>query len=150
MARSYTNLIYHIIFTTKDRRPTITTEREQRLYAYIGGVIRGLGGILLCVNGVADHLHLLVKLRPDKSISDVLRELKSNSSGWMHNVFPDAVDFSWQSGYGAFTVSESQIEVVANYIARQKEHHRKESFEDEFVTMLEKNGIEFELKYLWT
>jgi|SRR3954447_16060291 putative transposase len=148
MPRSYTNLIYHIVFSTKDRRPTITHEREQRLYEYIGGIIRGLGGILLCVNGVADHIHLMVKLRPDRSVSDVLRELKANSSGWMHDAFPNAADFSWQNGYGAFTVSESQVLKVSDYIARQKEHHRKESFEDEFVSMLEKNGIEFERKYL--
>ena len=128
----------------------ITDQRERRLYEYIGGIIRGLGGILLCVNGVADHVHLLVKLRPDRSISDVLRELKSNSSGWMHDVFPDTADFYWQNGYGAFTVSESQIQKVSDYIALQKEHHRKESFEDEFVTMLEKNGIQFDTKYLWT
>ena len=114
MPRSYTNLIYHIIFSTKDRRPTITPEREERLYEYIGGIIRGLGGILLCVNGVADHVHLLVKLRPDRSISDVLRELKANSSGWIHEVFPDAADFSWQNGYGAFTVSESQVPKVSH------------------------------------
>jgi len=128
----------------------ITAKREQRLYEYIGGIIRGLGGILLCINGVDDHVHLLLKLRPDKSISDVLRELKSNSSGWMHDIFPDAADFSWQNGYGAFTVSESQIDAVARYIARQKEHHQNESFEGEFVSMLEKNGIKFEMKYLWT
>jgi REP element-mobilizing transposase RayT len=110
MPRSYTNLIYHIVFSTKDRRPTITANRELRLYEYIGDVIRGLGGILLCVNGVADHVHLLVKLR---------------------------------------TVSESQVPRVSDYIARQKEHHQKESFEDEFVSMLKKNGIEVEMKYLW-
>jgi len=150
MPRSYTNLIYHIVFSTKDRRPTITVEREQRLYEYIGGIIRGLGGILLCINGVADHVHLLVKLRPDRSVSDVLREMKANSSGWMHDVFPDAADFSWQNGYGAFSVSESQVLKVADYISRQKEHHERESFEDEFVTMLERNGIEVDRKYLWT
>ena len=128
----------------------ITPEREERLYEYIGGIIRGLGGILLSINGVEDHVHILAKLRPDKAVSDVLRDLKANSSGWMHDVFPDGPDFSWQSGYGAFTVSESQVERVSNYIARQKQHHRKESFENEFVSILEKNGVEVEMKYLWT
>ena len=150
MPRSYTNLIYHIVFSTKDRRPTITDEREKRLYEYIGGIIRGLGGILLCINGVADHVHLLVKLRPDRSVSDVLRDLKANSSGWMHDVFPNAADFSRQNGYGAFTVSGSMVPKVSDYIASQKEHHGRESFEDEFVAMLEKNVIEVERKYLWT
>ncbi len=149
MPRSYTNLIYHIVFSTKDRRPTITPGRESRLYDYIGGVIRGLGGILLCVNGVPDHVHLLAKLRPDRSVSDVLRELKSNSSGWMHSVFPDAADFSWQNGYGAFTVSGSQVPRVTDYIARQKEHHLKRSFEDEFVEILKMNGIEVDRDHLW-
>ena len=128
----------------------ITSEREERLYEYIGGIIRGLGGILLIINGVEDHLHVLAKLRPDKSVSDVLRDLKANSSGWMHGVFPEARDFSWQNGYGAFTVSESQIDAVTKYIAKQKQHHRKESFEREFIVLLQKNGIDFEKKYLWT
>lgn len=150
MPRSYTNLIYHIVFSTKNRRPLISAEREERLYDYIGGTIRGLGGIALKINGVEDHVHLLAKLRPDRAVSDVLRDLKSNSSGWMHDVFPDASDFSWQNGYGAFTVSESQVEAVANYIARQKQHHGKESFEHEFVALLQKNGIDFEMRYLWT
>jgi len=106
MPRSYTNLIYHIVFSTKNRQPLITLEREERLYEYIGGIIRGLGGILLIINGVEDHVHILAKLRPDKALSDVLRELKAGSSGWMHEVFPDASEFSWQNGYGAFSVSE--------------------------------------------
>lgn len=150
MPRSYTNLIYHLVFSTKGRAPLITAEREERLYEYIGGIVRGLGGMLLKINGVMDHIHLLVKLRPDKSVSDVLRDLKANSSGWMHDVFPDAADFSWQNGYGAFTVSESQVHVVEKYVANQKRHHQKQSFEREFVEILQKNGIEFEMKYLWT
>jgi len=139
MPRSYTNLIYHIVFATKNRRTTITADRKERLYEYIGGTIRGLGGILLAINGMSDHVHILVKLRPDKSLSDVLRDMKANSSGWMHDVFPDAADFSWQNGYGAFTVSSSQIDGVKRYIADQEIHHAGRSFEDEF-----------DRKYLWT
>jgi len=150
MSKSYTNLIYHIVFATKDRRPLITPERSERLYEYIGGTIRGLGGITLAVNGMPDHVHLLAKLRPDRSVSDVLRDLKANSSGWMHDVFPDARDFSWQKGYGAFTVSSSQIDRVSDYISRQAEHHSRQSFEDEFVGLLRKNGVEFDERFLWT
>lgn len=128
----------------------ITPEREERLYEYIGGILRGLGGILIMINGVEDHVHILAKLRPDKSVSDVLRDLKANSSGWMHDVFPDASDFSWQNGYGAFTVSESQVARVVEYISRQKQHHARESFENEFVALLRKNGIEVDMKYLWS
>lgn len=128
----------------------ITSEREERLYEYIGGIIRGLGGILLIINGVEDHVHILAKLRPDKSVSDALRDLKSNASGWMHNVFPDAKDFSWQNGYGAFSVGPSEIERIKRYIANQKSHHGKQSFEDEFIDLLNLHEIEFDRRYLWT
>jgi putative transposase len=150
MPRSYTNLIYHIVFSTKDRCPLITADREERLYEYIGGIIRGLGGISLGINGVEDHAHILAKLRPDKAISDMLRDLKSNASGWMHNVFPDAKDFSWQNGYGAFSVGPTEIERIRGYIANQKIHHGKQSFEDEFVDLLKVHEIEFDRRYLWT
>ena len=105
MSDSYTNLLYHIVFSTKDRRPLITSEIEPQLYDYIGGIIRRLGGICLELNGTEDHVHLLAKLRPDCALSDILRELKANATGWMHEVFPELKDFSWQRGYGAFTVS---------------------------------------------
>ena len=150
MPKSYTNLIYHLVFSTKNRMPLITPERQTRLYEYIGGTIRGLGGISLGVNGMEDHTHVLTKLRPDKSLSYVLRDLKANSSGWMHDVFPDARDFSWQNGYGAFTVSASQIANVKDYIANQEAHHKKRTFEDEFISLLRKNDVEFDRKYLWS
>lgn len=150
MPRSYTNVIYHIVFSTKDRKPLITNDREERLYEYIGGIVRGLGGILLMINGVEDHVHILAKLRPDKSVSDVLRDVKSNASGWMHDVFPDAKDFSWQNGYGAFSVGPSGIERVKAYIANQKVNHGRQSFEEEFVELLTVHEIEFDPRYLWT
>ena len=149
MPQSYTNLIYHIVFATKNRQPKITDDVKSRLYEYIGGTIRKQGGIALAINGMSDHVHVLAKLRPDKAVSDVLRDLKANSSGWMHDVFPELRDFSWQNGYGAFTVSASQIEKVKKYIANQEEHHRKAgSFRDEFIKMLVSNEIEFDEKYL--
>jgi REP element-mobilizing transposase RayT len=148
MAETFTNLIYHIVFSTKNRQPLITGDHQSRLYDYIGGTIRDLGGISLAINGTEDHVHLLAKLRPDKALSDVLRDLKANASGWMHDVFPDLKDFSWQRGYGAFTVSQSNVERVQDYIARQKEHHQKKSFRDEFIEFLEANGIEYNEKYL--
>jgi REP element-mobilizing transposase RayT len=98
--------------------------------------------------GRGDHVHLLAKLRPDKALSDVLRDLKANASGWMRDVFPDLKDFSWQRGYGAFTVSQSNVDKVRDYIARQKEHHQNRSFQDEFSEFLEANGIEYDEKYL--
>jgi putative transposase len=148
MAQSYTNLLYHFVFSTKDRKQLITNDVKTRLYEYIGGTIRGLGGVMIVIGGIEDHVHVLAKLRPDKSVSDVLRDLKANSSGWMHDVFPELRDFSWQRGYGAFTVSSSQVDKVRQYIANQEEHHRKQDFRDEFIGLLIKNGIEFDERYL--
>ena len=148
MPDSYTNLLYHIVFSTKDRRPLITPDYEVRLYDYIGGTIRGLGGISLELNGTEDHVHVLAKLRPDRALSEVLRELKASATGWMHDIFPLLKDFSWQRGYGAFTVSQSNIKEVRNYIARQKEHHAKVSFRDEFIQFLKVNGIEYDERFI--
>jgi putative transposase len=148
MADSYTNLLYHIVFSTKDRRPLITPVCDIRLYDYIGGTVRSLGGICLELNGTEDHVHLLAKLRPDRAVSDVLRDLKANATGWMHDVFPSLKDFSWQRGYGAFTVSHSNVHEVRRYIARQKEHHQKVSFRDEFIQFLKANGIEYNERFV--
>ena len=148
MSDSYTNLLYHIIFSTKDRRPLITDAYQARLYDYIGGTIRKLGGISLELNGTEDHIHLLTKLRPDKALSDVLRDLKAHASGWMHDVFPELKAFTWQRGYGAFTVSQSNVDEVRRYIAHQKEHHQKVSFRTELIQFLKANGIEYDERYI--
>ena len=148
MSDSYTNLLYHIVFSTKDRRPLIPSEYEVRLYDYLGGTIRKAGGISLELNGTEDHVHVLAKLRPDCALSDVLRNLKANATGWMHDVFPSLENFSWQRGYGAFTVSQSNVEAVRQYIARQKEHHQKISFRDEFIQFLRENGIEYDERFI--
>lgn len=141
MPKSYTNLLYHIVFSTRDRLPLITPPRRPRLYEYLGGAIRGEGGISLAIGGIEDHVHLLAKLRPDKTLSGLLRVLKANSSGWRHDVFPDAEDFYWQNGYGAFSVSTSQVPVVSRYIANQKQHHTKRSFREEFIDMLGRGSL---------
>lgn len=148
MPQSYTNLLYHLIFSTKNRQPLLTPEYQTRLYDYIGGTIRKQGGIALAINGITDHVHLLVKLRPDKAVSDVLRDLKANASGWMHEIFPELRDFSWQNGYGAFTVSASHVERVRQYIANQEAHHQKLSFRDELIALLKANEIKFDERFL--
>jgi putative transposase len=150
MAKSYTNLIYHLVFSTKEHRPFLTKERRQRLYEYIGGIIRGLNGVLIAIGGVEDHIHILCKLPPDKAVSAMLRDLKSNSSGWMHDVFPVIKHFSWQNGYGAFSVSASQIPAVSRYIANQEAHHARHTFRDEFIQTLRVNDIDFDERYLWS
>ena len=146
---SYVNLIYHIVFSTKNREPLITPDYESKIHQYIGGMISKRGGIALAINGMEDHLHVLAKLRQDKSLSDVIRDLKAGATGWMHDVFPSLEDFAWQQGYGAFTVSQSQINNVREYIANQKTKHQKRSFEQEFRQMLTDNEIEFDERYLF-
>ena len=149
MPQSYTCLHYHFVFSTKNRAPLITPEIEPRLWEYLGGTIKGLKGIPIQIGGTADHVHLLVTLRQDREISAVLRDIKAASSGWVHDTFPSAASFAWQSGYGAFTVSHSAIEAVKEYIANQKEHHKKMTYQDEFRALLKKHGIQFDEKYLW-
>jgi REP-associated tyrosine transposase len=148
MSQSFTNLLYHLIFSTKDRRPLIKLDYQPRLYDYIGGVIRSTGGISPGVNGMEDHVHVLAKLRPDRALADVLRELKANATGWMHNVFPRLSDFSWQRGYAAFTVSQSNLRQVQRYLANQKQHHHQVSFRDEFIRFLKVNRIEYDERYI--
>jgi putative transposase len=149
MPQSYINLIYHIVFSTKDRERLITESYQARLYEYVGGIVRGQGGIALAINGMEDHVHILAKLRPDKAVSDMIRDFKANTSGWLHQVFPELAGFAWQNGYGAFTVSTSQVERVRRYIAMQPVHHQRRSFRDEFIALLQANEIEFDEKYLW-
>jgi REP element-mobilizing transposase RayT len=148
MSQSFTNLLYHLIFSTKDRRPIITLDYQPRLYDYIGGIIREVGGTSLGINGIEDHVHVVTKLRPDKALSDVLRVLKCNASGWMHDLFPSLAEFSWQRGYAAFTVSQSNVEDVRRYVAGQKEHHEKISFRDEFIGFLKENYIEYDERFV--
>ncbi len=149
MAHSYTNLLYHIVFATKDRRPLIEPAIATRLHAYLGGGIRGEGGTALIINGTPDHVHILARLRQDKALSDVVRSIKANTSKWVHQALSSLQSFAWQTGYGAFTVSESQGEKVRRYILDQEAHHRKTTFEEEFVALLRAHGVSFDPSYVW-
>jgi REP element-mobilizing transposase RayT len=148
MPQSYTSLHYHLIFSTKNRIPAITADIEPRLWEYLAGIIRALNGHPIQIGGIEDHVHLLVSLRQDLALKDVMRELKARSSGWVHEEFPLATDLWWQAGYGAFTVSYSNIAQVAAYIANQRAHHKDRSFENEFRVTLEKHGVNFNEEYL--
>jgi REP element-mobilizing transposase RayT len=147
--QTYTCLHYHLVFSTKHREPTVTPEIRPRLWEYLGGTVRGLGGIPILVGGTADHVHLLVTLRQQPALADFVRDLKAGSSGWVHDTFPSEGGFWWQAGYGAFTVSHSAVDAVKAYIAGQEEHHRTRTFQDEFRDLLTRHGIEFDEKYLW-
>ena len=135
------------VFGTKNHEGLIASDWRARLHAFLGGVIRTLNGVPEAVGGVADHVHLLVGLRATHTLSDVLREIKSVSSAWVHeNV--EVRSFAWQEGYGAFTVSASQLENVRAYIQQQEEHHRTRSFRDEYVALLHRSGVEFDERYV--
>ena len=142
MARTYTKLIYHIVFSTKERVPLITAEIRDRLYPYLGGVIRGEKGSLLEIGGIADHVHILARFGAAVAVSEMVKRIKGNSSHWLSQEL--GVWFAWQIGYGAFTVSESQVAAVRKYIQRQEEHHKRVSFKDELISLLRKHRIEFD------
>jgi putative transposase len=144
---SYTNLLYHIVYATKKRAPLITNLLRPRLHEYLGGIVRGLGSVPIEINGVSDHVHLLVKLRPTISVSDFLSKLKSNSSGWAKR--QTSGRFAWQDRYGAFTVSESQVDHVRLYIRNQEKHHQRMSFEEEFKALLKAHKLDFDEAHLW-
>lgn len=150
MSSTLSNLTYHIVFSTKFREPFITPELRSELYPCIGGIVRNKGGALIRNGGVADHLHMVVRLRPDIALSDMVRLVKANSSKWANergNV--GGQRFAWQAGYGAFTVSPSQLPALIEYVERQEEHHRVRPFRDEYVAILEKQGVEYDERYLF-
>lgn len=149
MAGTYTKLFYHIVFSTKNRQPFITSAVEEELYKYIGGIIRGIGGVSLEINGTADHVHILAILPPKIALSDALRDVKANSSKWVHETKHDLRRFGWQDGFSAFTVSKSQVEPVRQYIADQKAHHKQGDFKTELLGLLDKHEVEFDERYLW-
>jgi REP element-mobilizing transposase RayT len=149
MAGTFTNLLYHLVFSTKNREPLIAPERSSRIHEYLGGHIRGEGGVAYEIGGMPDHVHILARLKPVHSISDFMRDLKSHSSGWIHSTFPELGGFAWQDGYGAFTVSHSQIGRVGQYIRNQAMHHDKADFKMEYLRFLKANGIQYDERYIW-
>jgi REP element-mobilizing transposase RayT len=149
MPHSYTQLLYHIVYSTKERRPQLTPAITDRLYPYLGGAVRDEGGTALAIGGVADHMHILTRLRQDKSLSAVVGAIKANASGWIHREFADANTFAWQEGFAAFTVSKSQSPKVSDYIANQGEHHRRRSYQEELIALLDAHEIEYDPRYLW-
>ena len=144
MGHTFTNHLYHIVFSTKDREPWLKSKHRDRLYKYISGVARNHHDQVLAVGGADDHLHLLIRLEPEVAVSDLLREIKSNSSRWVRQTFKELHGFAWQAGYASFTVSESNWRRVAQYIVLQEKHHQRLSFGQEFARLLKRHGIEFD------
>jgi REP element-mobilizing transposase RayT len=147
LAHTAANLVVHVIFSTKGRLPLIAPEIRNDLLAYIGGIVRELGGTALIINGTADHVHMLMRIRPAQTLADVMRVVKTNSSRWARRKWK--AGFAWQTGYGSFSVSESNVPAVSRYIANQEQHHRTRSFQEEFVAFLKKNKIACDERYIW-
>lgn len=148
MPGTYHQLLYHIVFSTKDRTPWLSAEWTANLYSYIGGIIRHHRGVLLAAGGIEDHIHLLISYRPDANLAELMREIKSRSSRWIseQHTLPE---FAWQEGYAAFTVSTSNLETVRSYIARQQEHHRAFDFKAELIKLLTAHNIPFDERYVF-
>lgn len=148
MPSTHLSLHYHLVFSTKDRVPLIAPAWRERLHGFLGGTVNTLGGFPEAIGGVADHVHLLAGLRATHCLADVMREIKAVSSRWVHEEIGER-GFAWQEGYGAFTVGAPQRAEVRNYIARQEEHHRTRTFQEEYRNFLERAGVEYDERYLW-
>jgi REP element-mobilizing transposase RayT len=149
MSHTYTNLLSHVVFSTKERRPLIDLELKPRLLEYMNGIAKENGAKVLSLNAMPDHLHLLWDLPATSAMADALRVLKTNSSRWVRETFGHRKPFGWQTGYGAFSVSRSNVPAVAKYIEAQESHHRRRTFDEEFLELLVKHGIQYDPKYVF-
>jgi REP element-mobilizing transposase RayT len=146
MPHTFSDLVTHIVFGTKDRLPFIDNDLRRELHAYLGGIVRNLEGMPLSIGGVSDHVHMLVQLKPSTPVADAVEKIKANSSKWVHRMNRK---FSWQKGYSAFSVSRSNVERVRRYIEKQEQHHRRVTFHEEYVRFLREYGIPYDERYLF-
>jgi REP element-mobilizing transposase RayT len=149
MPPTFTNVLLHTIFSTRERAPLLAEPIRAEVHAYLGGILREIRSTPIMINGTADHVHLLMTLPSDMAIAECLRLLKTNSSRWVKEKWPERRSFAWQSGYGAFSMSESRRASVIRYVQNQEKHHRKVTFKDEFLTFLRKHGVDFDERYVW-
>ena len=149
MSHTYTNILIHALFSTKDRQPWLVPRIREETFSYLGGAVNALGGQSLLVNGPLDHVHMLFVQPRRLSIADVMEKVKANSSGWAKRRWPKRRPFGWQAGYAAFSVSKSHVEQVKRHIRNQEQHHRKISFLEEVVAFLDKNGVEYDPRYVF-
>lgn len=146
---THQQLYYHLVFSTKNRRPYLQPESRESVFEYLGGTVRGLGGVPIRIGGWVDHVHLLVKLKTTHRLSDFVRDVKANSSKHFNATSGRLRKFGWQDGYGAFTVGPSTVEAVIRYIENQVRHHADETFEEEYLRMLEAAGVEYDERYVF-
>jgi putative transposase len=146
---SYVSSYFHCVFSTKERWPIITPSLREGLWPFLGGIARENGMKAIEIGGVQDHVHILLSLPSTMAISKAMQLIKGGSSKWVHDTFPEHQLFNWQVKYGAFTVSVSLLDKTIVYIRNQEKHHRKVSFQEEFLTLLAKHRIAFDERYLW-
>jgi putative transposase len=149
MAHSFAKLLYHVIFSTKNREPWLDAAWKPKLFAYMAGILNEMKGKALLINGPSDHVHILVSLPASVAVADAVRVMKTNSSKWVHQTWAERSGFAWQIGYGAFSVSRSNRDAVWRYIADQEEHHQQKTFQEEFIAFLNKHEIEYDERYIW-
>ena len=149
MANTYTQLYFHIVFAVKGRSNYISENWKSELYKYISGIIANKDQKLMIVNGVPNHIHLLIGTKPNCNLSDLIRDIKANSSKWINEKKFTNFHFEWQTGFGAFTVSQSGVPKAIEYIKNQEEHHRKKTFKEEYVEFLKAYQIDFKDEYLF-
>ncbi len=149
MAGSFTCLYYHLVFSTRNRQPLLTPDVAPRIHEYLGGIISRRKGIPIMIDGAEDHVHILTSLDKQDNVVAALGKIKANSSKWIHETFPQLGEFWWQEGYGAFTVSVTGVERVKAYIAGQQEHHRRVTFQEEFLAFLERHQVLYDPLTIW-
>ncbi len=150
MPQSLAQVYLHVVFSTKNRQPFLQdTDLRTELHHYLGGTCRDLGSPSLITGGVEDHVHILCRLARTQTIAQLVAELKRESSKWIKTKSPALSEFHWQDGYGAFSISHSNVEAVRTYIAEQESHHRQHSFQDEFRRLLQKYQVEYDERYVW-
>ncbi len=149
MPQSLAKIFLHLVFSTKNRKPTITDAVRDNLHAYMATVLANLGCHANLINSVDDHIHVLFELARTATVSQVVEDVKKSSSKWMKTQPEVSGAFAWQSGYGVFSVSQSNVDAVRAYLANQREHHRKQSFQDELRALFTKHQIVFDERYVW-
>ena len=150
MSNTYSRLLFHVVFSVKERRNLISSELRKRLYPYICGVAKQNNFTVISIGGTDNHIHILLSLKPDMAVAKAVQLIKGGSSKWLHENFADLKIFSWQEGYGVFTVSSSMAETIKKYIMNHRQHHKKMNFQNEYLEFLKRNNINFELKYLFS
>jgi len=149
MANTFTQLYIHIVFSVKLRASLIQNEWREELHKYITGIIQNQGHKVLVINSVPDHIHIFIGMKPDTSLSELVRDVKANSSKWINGKKFLKTKFQWQEGYGAFSYSHSQLDEVIHYIKEQQEHHRKRTFKEEYISFLKKYDVSYDSKYVF-